>query len=229
MPPRRPYGPQETGHARTTATRTPEDRPRPHDGHTGPRGPSTPPRRPHKALRTGYTSTPATQTTGERPRHHGAHAGPRGPATRTTGDRPRPHAGHTGPSEQATTPQWPHAALGSDHATQRPHGTQGFNHAPSVATWGPEKQATPHGSHTDPEDRPRPHGGHTWSSIPCTQPRRPHGAQRTCHISTWPHRPQVNGHANSVATQGQGDRPRLHGGHTGPRGPATSPRRPYGA
>ena len=62
-PPRRPQGAQGTGHAPTPATRAqgtghaptaatrgPGDRPRPLDGNTVPRGPTTPPRGPYGQL-----------------------------------------------------------------------------------------------------------------------------------------------------------------------------------
>jgi len=42
--PRRPYGHQGTGNAPTATLTGPGDRPHPHGGHTGPRGPDMPPR-----------------------------------------------------------------------------------------------------------------------------------------------------------------------------------------
>jgi len=113
----------------------------------------------------------------------------------------------------------------------------------------------PHGGHTGPGDWPRPNGrykaewnGHTTTAAiqgPRERIRPNDGLTRPRGTATPPLRPygdQESGHAPTAALRGPGDRPRSHGAirvprelprrhdnHTGPTGPATSPRRPHGA
>jgi len=137
MFPRRPHGGQGRGYTPTAATRGlgtrnaqmaatygPGDSPRPHGGHTGPRGPTTPPWRPHKVQGAGHTEPRKPATHPRRP--HGAQGTGEAPttATRIPGDRPRTHNGHTGPRGPATPPT-------------HPHGAQDTGHANTAATRGP--------------------------------------------------------------------------------------------
>jgi len=214
-------------------TRGPGDQPRPHGGHTGPRGLATHPQRPHKVHGTGYAPTAATrgpgtghaQTaathgSGDRPRLHNGHTGPRSPATpkrlprmsqgtghaptaatRGPGDRPRTHGGHTGPRGPGTPPR-------------RPHGAQGTGHAPTAATRGPGTCHASTAATWCPRDRPRLHKSHTGPWEPATPPRQRHVAQWTSHAPRPPHGTLGTGLAPTAATRGEGYRPRLHGSHT---------------
>jgi len=127
-PLRRPHGAQYTGHTSTAATRGKGDRPRPHGGHTKPRGPATP--------HGGHTGA------GDRPRPHGGHIRPRGP--------PRPNGGHTMPRGPATPSRPPHSAQETGHAPTAT--TQGLGDwsRPTTTTRGKGDRPRPHGCHTKP-------------------------------------------------------------------------------
>jgi len=106
-----------------------------------------------------------------------------------------------------------------------------------------------------PGERPRLLCGKTGARGPTTHPRLPDGDQWTENAPTaarraqgdWPlpygiaHPHQGTNHATTAATRKPIDRPRRygnhtgtrvlatpHGGHMGPRGPATPPRRTHG-
>jgi len=134
-------------------------------------------------------------------------------ATQKQGDWPRPQGGHTGPRGRETFPL-------------RPPGAQGIGHAPMASTWAQGTGLVPTTRTRGPGDQPRPHGGLTKPRGLGTPLRRPHGAQGTGHAPTAATQAQGIGYAPTVATRGPGDHPRFHGGHTGPRGPATPPRQP---
>ena len=53
--------------------------------------------------------------------------------------------------------------------------------------------------------------------------------QQKLLYTRWPYGVQGTGHAHTPALRVSGDWPHLHGGYDWFRGPATAPRRPYGA
>jgi len=112
---------------------------------------------------------------------------------------------------------------------KRPYRAQVTGHASTAAIRGPGKRPHPHECHTNPRRSKTP-------------PRRPYGAQGTATPPRLPYGAQGTGHASTAAIQGPRDRPCPHGVHKrhtkpnmpsrqpyGPTGPATPPRRPYGA
>ena len=223
------YWSQRTGHVPTAAIRGPEDRPRPHGDHTISRELAKPPRHPYGAQGTSHAPKAAIRGQGDRPHPHGGHARPRGPAM-----PPRRPYGRRGP---ATPPRKQNGDRGSPRPTasirgpvNRPRPTtairaQRTGHAQTAAVRGPRGTAT----------LPR---GHTGPRGQATPPQRPYGPS-TGHapmaaiqgsedrpLPTAAIRAQEAVHAPTATIQGPGERPRHHGGHTGPRGPATTPWRP---
>jgi len=107
-------------------------------------------------------------------------------------NRPRSHGSHTGPRGPTTPPL-------------RSHGAQRTGYAFTAATRGPGDRPRLHDSHMGPRGPPTPPRSHTRTRRPATPPGRPHGDQGT-------------GHTPTAATQGPGDRSRLHDVHKRPRG-----------
>jgi len=112
------------------------------------------------------------------------------------------------PGRPSTPPQQTYRAQGIVHAIKVDTRGPGNVRDLTAATQCTGDRTRPNGGHTKPWDRPCPHGKDTNQWGPATPPQQPHGAQGT-------------GHAPTAATQGPKDQPRLHGGHTKPRGLAT--------
>ena len=191
-------------HAPTKSIRGPRDPPHLHGGHTGPREMATPSGRPYRA---------------------------KGPAKPLRGqdDRPRLNGGHTSPRGSATTPRQPCRAQETGHAPTAAIRVQENGHAPTAAILGPG-------------DWPRPHGNQYGVQETGHASRRPYGATGPSTPSQHPYEANGTGHASTSIMRGPRERPRLRGGfraprnlprphtiHTGPTGPATTLRRPYGA